>query len=88
MLETVASEGAGVDELVAALDAFRGHQAAPGLLERRRARAEQLLRRLVTATVARSMDELVASGALGKAARQVADGELDPYVAVDALLDA
>jgi LAO/AO transport system kinase len=86
VLKTVATTGAGVDELVAAIAQFRAHsegvQAA-----RRRTRSEFRLRELVSH---RFMDHLerdvLAAGELGSIVDRIASRELDPYSAANELL--
>lgn len=53
---------------------------------RRRHRTARLLRQLVEARLARSVDEVTGSAGFDAAVLEVADGAVDPYAAVDALL--
>jgi LAO/AO transport system kinase len=86
VLKTVATTGAGMAELVAAIAQFRAHsenvQAA-----RRRTRSEFRLRELVSH---RFMDHLerdvLAAGELGAIVDRIAAREVDPYTAADGLL--
>jgi LAO/AO transport system kinase len=86
IIETVATEGTGLDELFDEVDRFAAHLAGPSGVARRRARAEALLRRLVAARIARSVDELAQGTPFADAASRVAEGSLDPYSAVDSLV--
>jgi LAO/AO transport system kinase len=86
IVDTVATEGTGTGELLDAIDAFRDHGRAGGDARRRLDRSARLLRQLVAARLARSVDELVSKASFDAAAREVAEGEVDPYAAVDALL--
>lgn len=86
IVDTVAIDGTGTDELLEAIEAFRAHERGGGDDARRYDRAARLLGRLVAARHARSLDELVSSSGFEGAARDVAAGVLDPYTAVDALL--
>lgn len=87
VLETVATEGTGVDAVLDALEAFRAAQAGAVADRRRRDRARRLLARLVADRAARSVEELVGSGRFDAAVRRVGSGELDPYTAVDGLVE-
>jgi LAO/AO transport system kinase len=87
VLTTVASEGTGIEELLATVDRFRAHQEAAGGLARRRlgrarreveALALAVLRQRLRDQQARTLDEL---------GRAVRDGGLDPYAAAEALLE-
>jgi LAO/AO transport system kinase len=86
IVDAVATEGVGADDLLGAIEAYRDHGRGGLDDKRRRDRAVQLLRRLVDARRARSVDELVSSASFEDAARDVAAGTVDPYTAVDALL--
>jgi LAO/AO transport system kinase len=85
IVETVATEGAGVRDLFDAIDALGAHLAGAYGLVRRRQRAAVLLRRLAVATIASNLDGL-AAGPFESAVDAVAAGALDPYTAVDTLL--
>jgi len=86
IVDTVATDGTGTDELLGAIEAFRAHGRAGSDVTRRHDRAVGLLRRLVAARLARSVDDVVSSARFEDAARGVAAGERDPYTAVDELL--
>jgi LAO/AO transport system kinase len=86
VLKTVATSGAGVDELVAAIGRFRAHSGG-AQAARRRTRSEFRLRELVSH---RFMDHLerdiLAAGELGSMVDRIAARELDPYTAANELL--
>jgi LAO/AO transport system kinase len=86
VLEAVAVEDRGVDEVLDAIDAFRRHAGGDAAVRRAEGRAAKLLGRLVASSVARAADEFVASPRFATAAREVAGGTRDPYTAVDELL--
>jgi LAO/AO transport system kinase len=86
IVETVATEDRGTEELFDAIEALRARLVGDAGLTRRRARAASLLRRLTAATIASTVDGLAATGPFESAVDAVAAGELDPYAAVDALL--
>jgi LAO/AO transport system kinase len=87
VLRTVAARGEGVDELVAALDDHRAWLDASGERERRRlARAEAEIRALTLEQMRTRIADLGAA-ALTALAKRVVAGDLDPYRAVDDLLD-
>jgi LAO/AO transport system kinase len=86
VLKTVATTGAGVAELVAAIAQFRAHsdgvQAA-----RRRTRSEFRLRELVSHRFMDHLErEVLAAGELGSMVDRIAARELDPYTAANELL--
>ncbi len=88
VLTTVASAGDGVEDLWAAVALHRAHLESTGTLERRRkARYAQELRRVLTALVLEDVRTLAAGRSFDDAVRAIADGELDPYRAAEALLD-
>ncbi len=86
IVDTVATEDTGTTELLEAIDAFRAHERGARAAARRHERTTRLLRRLVAARLARSIDDVVASKGFDAAVDQVASGDVDPYSAVDALL--
>ncbi len=86
IVDTVATQDAGTNELVEAIDAFRDHERGERAALRRRDRAERLVRRLLAARLARSIDDVVASAGFEAAVLDVARGDADPYSAVDALV--
>ncbi len=85
VLRTVATDGTGIEDLLAAVEEHREHLGTDGLRDRRTRRAERevegLALRAVRARVARP------GGAdLAALAADVVDGRLDPYAAADRLL--
>jgi len=86
VLQTVASRGDGVDELVAALDAHRQWSDGSGERERRRAaRAEAEIEAVAVARLRARMRGAHGRDGLSDLAKRVAAGELDPYAAADEL---
>jgi LAO/AO transport system kinase len=86
IVSTVASQGDGIPALVAAIEAHRSHAQATGAWQERRlhrARTE-----VEALAVARLHADLTTSSGdtVTELARQVRDGELDPYGAADQLL--
>jgi LAO/AO transport system kinase len=85
IVSTVASEGHGITELVAAIDRHRNHALADGSWqERRLGRARAEVEALALATL-RARFTLTGRSGLGDLARAVRDGNLDPYTAADLL---
>ena len=86
ILKTIATTGAGVAELAAAIDAFRT-QAAPTQAARRQQRSEYRLRELVSHRFIERLErDVLKPGELGALADRVAERELDPYTAADELI--
>jgi LAO/AO transport system kinase len=86
VLTTVASDGTGIDELLATVDRFRAHQEAEGGIGRRRlGRARREVEALALAVLRRRPREQQAA-TLDELGRAVRDGDLDPYAAAEALL--
>jgi LAO/AO transport system kinase len=86
VLKTVATTGAGVPELVAAIEQFRAHsddtQAA-----RRKTRSEYRLRELVSHRFMDHLErEVLGTGELALIVDRIATRELDPYTAANELL--
>jgi len=94
IVQTVATSGLGVPQLVAAISAFRAHaerDAGPGRASardlRRRGRADQRLRELVSQRfVDRLEREVLAPGEWANVVGRLAAREIDPYAAADELL--
>ncbi|WP_375426706.1 methylmalonyl Co-A mutase-associated GTPase MeaB [uncultured Friedmanniella sp.] len=86
VLTTVASEGTGVAELVAALDRFRAGAVASGEAGRRR--GERARREVEGLALALLQDRLqtTAGHSLDQLAEAVRDGRTDPYAAAAALV--
>ena len=86
VLKTVASSGAGVEELWASLQAFRAHTAA-GQAGRRVARDEWRLKELVAARFARHLEQVLPVGEFERMVEAVASRSLDPYTAAARLVE-
>jgi LAO/AO transport system kinase len=86
VVKTVATTGAGVAELLAAIERFRAH-AAGTQAARRKTRSEYRLRELVSQ---RFMDHLeghvLKAGELAQVVERIAAREIDPYTAANELL--
>jgi LAO/AO transport system kinase len=86
IVKTEATTGKGVAELLDTVDRFRAH-AAPVQGTRRRARAEWRVRELLGQRFLRHVEERVlAPGEFERILEQIAARELDPYTAVDGIL--
>ncbi|MEX0947489.1 MAG: methylmalonyl Co-A mutase-associated GTPase MeaB [Acidimicrobiia bacterium] len=87
VIETIATENRGIDEL---FDAVVGHRAfleADGRLDERRfERVREELRSIVHARLATQVDHLCAGDDFEKLVARVADRSLDPYAAVASLV--
>jgi len=88
IVETVATEDRGLEDVLDAVDGFRGHLRGPAGEARALARAAAMMRKIAAAGLARSIDALVSTPAFDAAAAEVAAGTTDPYGAVAALLSA
>jgi len=89
VIETVASEGRGVDELWAAVTAHRAHlEADDRLAPRRAARMREELRALVTAQLGQRAAAVCEGPSFDDLVTRVVDRSVDPYTAVTSLLDA
>jgi len=87
IVETVAIEGDGVDELWAQVSAHRHHlQSGDGLEARRTERLAHELRRVLAAELAARAEQLASGEGFAEALRAVEEGRLDPYAAADRLL--
>jgi len=86
VVRTQATTGAGVPELVAAIDAFRAHSTAEHM-SRRRVRDEFRLRELIASRfMAHVESEVLRSGELAVTLDRIADRTLDPYSAAAGVL--
>jgi LAO/AO transport system kinase len=86
VLRTVATSGAGVAELAAAIATFRA-ASAPTLGERRRARAEWRLREILTRAFMQHLEaHVLGPGEFGAVLDRIAAREVDPYQAADAVI--
>ncbi len=89
VLQTVASEGKGVEELFDAILAHRRYQESRGLLEaRRRERAEAELRRTVREVLGRRAEAICTGDVFEAAVRQVMQRDKDPQSAALDLIAA
>ena len=89
IVRTIASQGEGVGELVAAVDAHVDWLTATGELGRRRQdRASAEIEALAVAAIRSRIGDVHRSAALGTLASQVVAGATDPYAAADELVRA
>lgn len=87
IVETVAADGSGVEELWTAIVAHREHLTADGALEaRRRRRLERELRQIVVARAVERIEGEAASPRVASIHTAMLAGELDPYEAAERLL--
>jgi LAO/AO transport system kinase len=86
IIKTVATTGAGVADLTAAIGAFRDHSRAVQA-SRRKARSEYRLRELVSQRFMTHLErDVLAEGELATVVERIAARELDPYTAANELL--
>ena len=87
IVKTVASQGEGMAEVVAALDSHREWLESSGqLVVRRRARAAAEIEAIALTSLRARMDDLREGLRPGDLADEVASGRLDPYAAADQLI--
>jgi LAO/AO transport system kinase len=87
IVQTVATDGRGVEELWRAILDHRAHLEADGRLERRRgARLRDELRAIVHERLRAGAEERCRGDRFDRLVEQVAARELDPYAAADRLL--
>jgi LAO/AO transport system kinase len=85
----IASQGVGIDEMLAALDKHRNWMVAQGELERRReARAAAEIEAIAVAEIRGRFLQVHGSAALASAAKRLVAGEVDPYTAADDLVSS
>jgi LAO/AO transport system kinase len=84
IVQTVATHGTGVPELLAAIVRFREH-AAPARPARRRTRSERRLRDLIVARLMQHLEQVLQPGEMRAMVDRVAARELDPYSAAGEL---
>jgi LAO/AO transport system kinase len=90
IVETVATEGLGIDELMGAI---AGHRAAldahggAGRSAKAARRAKHQLGEVIADSFLRRRDEVIGSAAFGRAARDVAARTIDPWTATQQLVD-
>jgi LAO/AO transport system kinase len=88
IVQTVASTGEGVEELWATVRQHRDHQIAHGSLAvHRRQRMAREFRQILVARLSERVDGVLAGDGVDDISRAVLDGEVDPYVAADRVLD-
>ncbi|MEZ3144574.1 methylmalonyl Co-A mutase-associated GTPase MeaB [Halobaculum sp. MBLA0143] len=89
VLETVATAGEGVEELIETVDDHRDHLEATGqLAAHARTRYAEEIRQLLRADTATLLEgELAARGGVERLAERVADRETDPYAVVDEIVE-
>lgn len=89
VVQTVASRGEGLDEVMAALDEHREWLGGSGALRAGRVRRAAAEIEAITVNILRSRIEVPRKGtALDDVAGQVVDGTIDPYSAADVLVAA
>lgn len=89
ILKTVAQDGTGVPEVVAAIEAHRTYLESTGELARRRTkRARVEVEEIALGELRRRWGAVSGSAELDVLAARVSTGELDPYAAADELLEA
>jgi LAO/AO transport system kinase len=89
IVETTAVDGSGVDQLWEAITRHRRYQIDAGLLdEARRRRRRVQFDQLLVAQLQQRVDEALATEPLSAVTGAMTDGALDPYEAVDQVLDA
>ncbi len=88
VVDTVATEGTGVDQLWAEIRRHQQHlEDDGGLRLRRRRRLEREFRAVLGAGIERRVEAVLAGGELGGLVEDVVDHRVDPYEAADRLLD-
>jgi LAO/AO transport system kinase len=86
VLQTVATSGRGVAEVVEAIALFRAHSEG-AQAERRKTRSEYRLRELVSARFMNHLErEVLGAGELASIVDRIATREVDPYTAANELL--
>jgi LAO/AO transport system ATPase/methylmalonyl-CoA epimerase len=88
IVHTVASQGAGSDELLAAIDQYMEFQQAGGLAERRRVKhwRDRLLAVLRERLLERVVTDFLGNGILDEYATRVAARQTDPYSVVEEII--
>jgi LAO/AO transport system kinase len=88
VVETVATNGDGVEGLWEEVAHHRAHLTSSGALEEgRAARLAKELRRVLTARLLVQVEQVAAGESFARVLRAVVDGRLDPYRAAERLLD-
>lgn len=87
IIETVATDGRGIDELYDAITAHRAYLESNGLLARHRAtRLREELRAIVLERLARRIDDVCTGATFEGLVADIAARDVDPYTAADRLL--
>jgi len=87
IVRTVASQGQGIDDVVAAIGKHADWLRAGGELDRRRtARATAEIEAIVVASMRAQLRDVSGNASLAELAGQVAAGTIDPYAAAERLL--
>jgi GTPase len=87
IVRTVASEGAGIDDVVARIEEHAAWLASSGQGQRRRIeRAAREVEAIALAGLRERLGDVYGAAALGSLAERVAAGETDPYRAADELV--
>ncbi|MCW2711448.1 MAG: transport system ATPase [Marmoricola sp.] len=89
IVETVASKGEGVDDVVAAIERHREHLESSGELDRRRLRrARDEIEAIAVTALRKQWRGVHENAALDELAAEVVAGDSDPYAAADLLLES
>jgi LAO/AO transport system kinase len=89
IVQTVASTGQGVDEVVEKIDAHRGWLESSGELRNRRVRrARDEIEAIAVTSLRRRWGDVLARTELDELAEKVVAGACDPYAAADSLLES
>ncbi len=86
IVQTIATDGAGTDELLAAIESHRAHLDGGGLHDRRRARVRDELRAIVLARLAERAADVCGERAFDDLVARIQARTIDPYAAADVLL--
>jgi LAO/AO transport system kinase len=87
IVQTVATDGSGIDELFDAIDAHRAHLVEHDALdERRGARVREELRAIVLARLAERAAAVCSEDAFDELVTRIRSREIDPYAAAEVLL--
>jgi len=88
VVKTVATEGTGVEEMLAAMDRYADYLRSTGVAEQKRTRnwRERLLALLRERLMERVVAEALGNGALNEYAARIAARQLDPYSVVDEVM--
>jgi LAO/AO transport system kinase len=88
VVKTVATEGTGVEEMLAAMDRYADFLRSSGVAEQKRTRnsRERLLALLRERLLERVVAETLGNGALNEYAARIAARQLDPYSVVDEVM--